>query len=548
MSKNLSRHYRPSQFKQMVGQKPVRLTLEQEIANNKITHAYLFCGPRGIGKTTTARLFAKAVNCLERKDGEFEPCNTCRVCTSVNHGANLDMIEIDAASNTGVDHVRDHIIANARVAPSQQKYKIFIIDEVHMLSTSAFNALLKTLEEPPEHALFILATTEVHKIPETIISRCQRFDFRKVSFEEMIARLEFLVSQEQVNVAPVVLERIARHSGGHVRDAESLLWQILALDEKEIGEEQADLFIPKTSLQHIFQWVHAVLEGDVTKSIALVNHMLEDGVDLKPFIDDTIDVVRKLMLIKVSNTLDKFSLMDVEAEMMMTLQKNLAEMSLLRLTDLLERLLSAHEEMAYYPRLPQLPLEMVAIGFTESRQEVIAKVEPQVSVAQKTVLDVADAPASPEDASPESPSPVPAMEELPAESGTEGSDEQWKQVIAGLKGVNHSLALTAGLAKILTIADGKIHLAFSYKFHCDRLLQAENKVAVENVIEKVYGQKLAIVCVLEKGMRREEIGTSAVVHDPNSGTDTELVTALDVFGGKIIPKKIEPQKITPDKK
>ncbi len=546
MSKNLSRHYRPSQFKQMVGQKPIRLTLEQEIANNKITHAYLFCGPRGIGKTTTARLFAKAVNCLERKDGEFEPCNTCRVCTSINHGANLDMIEIDAASNTGVDHVRDHIIANARVAPSQQKYKIFIIDEVHMLSTSAFNALLKTLEEPPEHALFILATTEVHKIPETIISRCQRFDFRKVSFEEMIARMDFLVSQEHVNVAPAVLERIARHSGGHVRDAESLLWQILALDEKEIGEEQADLFIPKTSLQHIFQWVHAVLDGNVAESIAWVNQMLEDGVDLKQFIDDTIDVVRKLMLIKVSNTLDKFSLMDVESEMMMSLQKNLAEMSLTRLTDLLERLLSAHEEMAYYPRLPQLPLEMVAIGFTESRQE-ITKDEPAVLVTEDLVSDVAAAPASSENAMPE-PASLPVMEEPPAESGVEGSDEQWKQVIAGLKGINHSLALTAGLAKILTIADGKIQLAFSYKFHCDRLLQVENKAAVEGVIEKVYGRRLAIVCVLEKGMRREEIGTSAVVHDPNSGTDAELVTALDVFGGKIIPKKLEPQKITPDKK
>lgn len=538
MSKNLSRHYRPSQFKEMVGQKPIRLTLEQEIANDKISHAYLFCGPRGIGKTTTARLLAKAVNCVNRKPGEFEPCNTCRVCTSISNGANWDIIEIDAASNTGVDHVRDHIIANARVAPSQQQYKIFIIDEVHMLSTSAFNALLKTLEEPPEHALFILATTEVHKIPDTIISRCQRFDFRKVSFQELMARLEFLVSQEQANVAPVVLERIARHSGGHVRDAESLLWQILALDEKEIGEEQADLFIPKSSLQHLFQWVHAVLEGDVAASITLVNQMLEDGMDLKQFIDDTIDVVRKLMLIKVSNTLDKFSLMDVDSEMMMSLQKHLSEMSLPRLTDLLQRLLSAHEEMAYYPRLPQLPLEMVAIGFAQKPTEVLP--EEQTVNAESPQEHSGDAPTPADD----------PIAESPAETFNGGNEEQsrnvvpdakWTAVISGLKDINHSLALTAGLAKILKIADNKIHLAFSYKFHCDRLLQTENKAAVEGVIEKIYGQKLGIVCILEKGMRSEEIGAPTVVHNPDSGTDAELVTALDVFGGKIIPKKVELQ-------
>src|SRR3989339_1919745 len=188
----LYRKYRPQKFSELIGQNHIKITLQHELERGEIGHAYLFCGPRGLGKTTTARLFAKAVNCVNRKDGESEPCNKCNSCTSIMTGNSVDMIEIDAASHTSVDNVRENIIENARFTPTSSKYKVFIIDEVHMLSISAFNALLKTLEEPPAHAIFILCTTELHKVPETIVSRCQHFDFKKVAPAEAIKRLKMI--------------------------------------------------------------------------------------------------------------------------------------------------------------------------------------------------------------------------------------------------------------------------------------------------------------------------------------------------------------------
>ncbi|MFA4943060.1 MAG: DNA polymerase III subunit gamma/tau, partial [Patescibacteria group bacterium] len=182
----LYRQYRPQNFTEILGQNYIKTILQNEILSNKIAQAYLFCGPRAVGKTTMARVLAKAVNCSNLKEGEYEPCNECPSCVNINTGRNLDIIEIDAASNTGVDNVRDNIISSSRVGSNNSHYKVFIIDEVHMLSISAFNALLKVLEEPPQHVIFILCTTEIHKVPNTIISRCQRFDFKRISVADMV--------------------------------------------------------------------------------------------------------------------------------------------------------------------------------------------------------------------------------------------------------------------------------------------------------------------------------------------------------------------------
>ena len=187
MAQALYRKYRPVRFSDLVGQNHIRITLQNELEQDRVAHAYLFSGPRGVGKTTTARLLAKAVNCKDRKDSEA--CEKCDFCKEISQGKSLDVIEIDAASHTGVDNVRENIIENSRFTPQRLKYKVFIIDEVHMLSLSAFNALLKTLEEPPEHVIFILATTEIHRVPETIISRCQRFDFKRVSVDDLVKRM-----------------------------------------------------------------------------------------------------------------------------------------------------------------------------------------------------------------------------------------------------------------------------------------------------------------------------------------------------------------------
>ncbi|MEK7539847.1 MAG: DNA polymerase III subunit gamma/tau, partial [Patescibacteria group bacterium] len=247
MSQSLYQKYRPQAFADVVGQEPVKESLRNQVMRNKVTHAYLFTGPRGVGKTTLARILARAVNCENPTNGE--PDNLCASCKRILDGAALDVIEIDAASHTGVDNVREHVITAARVPPVGLKRKVFIIDEVHMLSTSAFNALLKTLEEPPEHALFIMATTESHKIPMTIVSRCQRFDFKRILLDQMVDRLSRVAKSEGVEVDRAVLDRVAAKSEGALRDAETLLGQLFALGETKISEDVAELVLPRSQIQ-----------------------------------------------------------------------------------------------------------------------------------------------------------------------------------------------------------------------------------------------------------------------------------------------------------
>ncbi len=266
----LYRKYRPQNFSEVVGQNHIKLTLEHEITSGKIAQAYLFCGPRAVGKTTLARVFAKAVNCLKRKASEADPCNSCSSCEEITAGRALDIIEIDAASHTGVDNVRDNIIAQTRVAPANSKYKVFIIDEVHMLSISAFNALLKVIEEPPARVIFILCTTEVHKVPTTIISRCQRFDFKRISVSDIVKKLNYIIKAEDIKIDKSILEAIARQSGGHMRDAESLLGQVIAIGGKEVTQAEADLVIPRSDLGEVLNLIGFIEKKDAGSAIRLI--------------------------------------------------------------------------------------------------------------------------------------------------------------------------------------------------------------------------------------------------------------------------------------
>src|SRR3989338_3890144 len=221
MPQALYQKYRPKTWAEITDQRHIKITLEHEIVRNQIAHAYLFVGPRGVGKTTTARLFAKAVNCVNRQPESAEPCNTCAVCERLNNGQSFDIIEIDAASHTGVDHVREYILESVEVTAGHGQYRVYIIDEVHMLSTAAFNAMLKVLEEPPAHVIFILATTEAHKVPATIISRCQRFDFKRIPADAIRDRLREMSTKEGIVVDESVLAEVAEHADGSLRDAES---------------------------------------------------------------------------------------------------------------------------------------------------------------------------------------------------------------------------------------------------------------------------------------------------------------------------------------
>ena len=252
MSEVIYRKYRPKTFAKVMGQKPIKITLQNEIKSISMAHAYLFVGPRGTGKTTLARLFARSLNCLNRLEKESEPCNECQACKLILDNRSLDVIEMDAASHTGVDNVRENIITASQVPPfNKEGYKIFVIDEVHMLSKSAFNALLKTLEEPPAKVIFILATTEIHKVPETIISRCQRFDFKKIPQKDIMQRLNEIIEWEKISIPENILMEIARKSEGCLRDAESLLGQISSLANGNITEELASLVLPRSHWQEI---------------------------------------------------------------------------------------------------------------------------------------------------------------------------------------------------------------------------------------------------------------------------------------------------------
>ncbi|MCC7357220.1 DNA polymerase III subunit gamma/tau [Candidatus Uhrbacteria bacterium] len=291
---NLSRKYRPKTFADITDQAGVKQTLCLEVESNKIGHAYLFGGPRGVGKTTAARIFAKALNCERSEKGE--PCNVCASCVSADSGSNLGIIEMDAASNNGIDTVRENIIEHVRFSPSGTKRKVYILDEAHMITTAAWNALLKTLEEPPEYAVFILITTEIHKVPATIQSRCQRFNFKRIPDELLFERIRFLAMQENCEIDDQVIKRIVSKSDGCVRDAESLLGQLMVFGEKKITDDIADLILPVSHLPMAAKLLQICATRQLGNALQCIAEFEEQGIPLVPLFDDIILAIRQLLL------------------------------------------------------------------------------------------------------------------------------------------------------------------------------------------------------------------------------------------------------------
>lgn len=288
------RVWRSQTFADVVGQQHITQTLQNAISQNKTSHAYLFSGPRGTGKTSVAKIFAKAINC-EHKNDEMEPCNTCDICQSITNGTLDDVLEIDAASNNGVDEIRD-IRDKVKYAPTRAAYKIYIIDEVHMLSTGAFNALLKTLEEPPANVLFILATTEPHKLPLTIISRCQRFDFKRITTADIVGRMQFILEAEKINYEAEALHVIGRAAEGGMRDALSLLDQTIAYNPKEVLVENALMITGASSQQLLTEMVEMVTAGDAQGAVAALIKLLNEGKDATRIVEDLLLYYRDVML------------------------------------------------------------------------------------------------------------------------------------------------------------------------------------------------------------------------------------------------------------
>jgi DNA polymerase-3 subunit gamma/tau len=549
MSTTLYRKYRPQLWKEMTNQNHVKITLQNEIETDKVAHAYLFCGPRGIGKTTAARLLAKAVNCERRKASESEPCNKCNSCEEITSGRDLDIVEIDAASHTGVDNVRENIVTNAKFSPSRRKYKVFIIDEVHMLSTSAFNALLKTIEEPPPRVIFIMATTEVHKIPATIISRCQRFDFKKISRREVVERLKYVLSMERVEVDESILESIARSSEGCVRDAESLLGQVLALRDakNKISREQAELVISKSDFNLVGEFVGYLATRDAEKALRLVNKLVEEGIDLSQFTTDLVEFLRKILLASVSGSLKEFSF-DLDEDSEKKIIQLAKEIDPRRIIGWLELFIEKKQELKFSD-IAQLPLEMAVVeivgGSSAAKEMSPPPTKPSgggnFSEEHPKIPDPVLPASLGEKSEPFSRSlssaikPLPKKEEkdrveavAPA-SGVNKTDltleqikEKWFDIVRLAADRSASLVFILRVGQPMAVQNGTLQIGFKYRFHKERINESKNNLILRNLIKEATGGDVRVA------------GVVADLPEPESPPTVEVNKVLEEFGGKII--------------
>lgn len=486
--------HRPQAFEAVIGQDHIIQTITSQIASDSVSHAYLFSGPRGVGKTTTARILAKAMNCTERKTGTALPCDSCNQCLAMQSGSAMDIIEIDAASHTGVDNVRQNIIENAQFKPSQAAYKVFIIDEVHMLSTSAFNALLKTLEEPPTHVIFILATTELHKLPATIISRTQRFAFHRVAQDIIVKHLAAIAKKEGVTVAEDVLARIAGKSDGCVRDAISLLEQVMATGEKKIDAQSAAFILPPTATEHVFSLLDALGKRIQSDGLAAIGNAFEEGIDMLHFADDCISFLRTHMVYAATQTLP--SVDDVSQAWM---KDHVDELNAHRSLLLLDLFLKRRSTIRTAP-IPQLPLELLVLEWCDD----------SVSSSQPVTEQTADAPAEP--VAKKTPvkavtqavvkKAAPLTKKIHAATHTPLEDDAvkdaWKGFVSQIESDAPTLSFILKTADIHAINGHTITLAVESAFHRSKLEEKECKKNLETVYGDIVGCPISLAVVIRE--------------------------------------------------
>ena len=374
MHKALYRVYRPKNFSDVIGQEHIVRTLKNQIENNNVGHAYLFCGTRGTGKTSTAKIFSRAVNCTNLHNDE--PCNECENCREILEDKTMDVVEIDAASNNSVDDIRE-LRENVKYSPAKAKYKVYIIDEVHMLSQGAFNALLKTLEEPPSYVIFILATTEPHKIPATILSRCQRFDFKRVTVKDISSRMRYICEKEGIEADEKALNLIARNSQGALRDALSILDQCISFEGNKISYNDVIELLGSVNIEQLFDLAESVIKEDTRKSLQILNDFIIWGKDVRNLVNDLIDHFRNLMVCKISNDLDEIiSLPEETIDLLKQQAETIDTNNLIRILNILSETQDGMK-ISSNPRV-LMEVTMMKIAqpmFDESKEALIKRIE-----------------------------------------------------------------------------------------------------------------------------------------------------------------------------
>ncbi len=499
----LYRKYRPLKFSEVVSQEHVKTTLANAVTNGRVGHAYLFTGPRGVGKTTMARILSRAVNCPNVVAGE--PCNECDLCKELLNNTNLDLMEIDAASHTGVDNIRE-LIEHLQFAPSRAKYKVIIIDEVHMLSKGAFNALLKTLEEPPKHAIFILATTEIHKLPATIISRTQRFDFKKVSMADLTKLLRYVCDDNQVKITDGALQEIAAAADGGFRDGLSLLDQVINYANGEVDEALVEGVLGLTGIKTIMSFLDLVLAKDASNAVKFISDLMYAGRDLFQFQKDLMEYLRKLLLVKVSGNMQ----LDYSSDVKDLIVKQAQSFDLNFLIKIIELFQQAGSELKW-SSIPSLPLELAVVRATALSQPQAVILKPEA---------VTDNPEQ------EQTTPIVDSETL------NKIISNWSHILDKVKEYNHSLISTLKLVQPVAVVEKEFIIIVPYKFHKDTIEARKNRIIIDQVLDEVLGMKLVTKPLLAKEWAGEIPGQSA--EQPLSETSNNLMeSALKIMGGEV---------------
>ncbi|RJO61355.1 MAG: DNA polymerase III subunit gamma/tau [Dehalococcoidia bacterium] len=526
MAQVFYRKWRPQTLAEVVGQEHVTRTLLNALSGGHVSHAYLFCGPRGTGKTSTGRILAKAVNCVKTSTGgKGEPCNKCVMCKSITEGRALDIIEIDAASHTGVDDVRE-LIERVNYAPAQAKYKVYIIDEVHMLSGSASNALLKTLEEPPPKVIFILATTETHKVLPTIVSRCQRFDFHRLSQKDTEEKLSRITQAEGINIAPEALRLVAKSARGGLRDAENLLEQIYTYYGAEVSLVQVQEMLGMAGNERARELVKYITQKDIGAGLKAIGRAAEDGLDLKQIDREVVSYLRELLLLK--SGLDKDSgLTKEEMAELKTLAEKASLEQILRAVKLFGQIEGALDNDSTLPL--ELALVDACIEPVIEKPARAAEAEPVRTARPSTPAPAHPAPRAALNTTPPAatPKPVPTASSTPHPvaarpitrpveppkdpvkvSALQGAGSElaqlknnWALIIQQVPdAVRRSAAVamlrSAGI-KPIAIEGDTVVLSFKYPYHREKIEELENKKIVAGLIGQFLGRPCQIKCVYE---------------------------------------------------